>query len=247
MTPATHDIEAILFDMNGTLRQRAPDADWQRRTSARLLAMLGEPEAPASFLGELTRRYKSYTMWADEHKASLPEAEIWTRWMVPELPPGRIASQAVELMLVFRSCKGPHILKPGAAEMLAELYRRGYRLGVISNTTSTADLPRFIEKWGLGAYFEVIVLSAACGIRKPAPGIFHEATHRMDIDPARCAYLGNKVLCDVVGPRDAGFGMAMIITGDDAPKEHAQDPREKPDAVLYELTELLDLFPPRKS
>jgi len=99
----------------------------------------------------------------------------------------------------------------------------------------------------LGAYFEVVILSAACGIRKPAPGIFWEATRRMHLDPGQCAYLGNKESCDVVGPRDAGFGMAMIIKSGDKLQEAGQDPREKPDAALHELTELLELFPPRKA
>jgi putative hydrolase of the HAD superfamily len=239
-------IEAIFFDMNGTLRQRIPDEGWQRQSVERLLAMLETPNAPASFLDELTRRYKSYTQWADEHRTSLPESEIWNRWLVPESSRERIEPQAVEMMLAFRNRKGRNILKPDANTVIAELSRRGYRLGVISNTTSTVDLPRFIEECGLQKYFEVVILSAACGMRKPDPAIFLEAASRLQIGPVHCAYIGNKPRFDVAGPRRAGFGMALIINSNNASLEPGKDSFEKPDGIIHELRELLDIFPPRQ-
>jgi putative hydrolase of the HAD superfamily len=161
------------------------------------------------------------------------------------LPPERIEPQAVELMLTLRSQKGPHILKPDAATAVVELHRRGYRLGVISNTTSTADLPRFIEKWGLQKYFEVVILSSVCGVRKPNPEIFWEATRAMRLEPAQCAYLGNKISSDVIGARRAGFSIAMILEpGTGSPKIEKRIV-EKPDVVIHGLLELLDIFPSR--
>ena len=245
MFPRTdHRIEAILFDMNGTLRKRVPDEAWQRRSLERLLVMLGRPDAPTSFLDELARRYKSYTKWANEHAISLPEEEIWSRWIAPELLPRQVESQAAELMLVIRNCRGRAILKPDAAVVIPALSRRGYRMGVISNTTSTLDLPRFIEECGLEKYFEVVILSSVCGVRKPDPEIFWKATRQMQLKPEQCAYLGNKISTDVVGPRRAGYGMAMIVEAKPTATDILSVPIEKPDAVIHELGELLDLFPP---
>jgi len=241
----TRDIEAILFDMGGTLRKRVPDETWQRQSIARLLTLLGKPDAPASFVDELARRYKSYTQWAQEHEIALSEAEIWTQWMTPELPRERIEPQAVELMLVWRDRTGPGVLKPDAIQAIAGLNRRGYRMGVISNTTSSSELPCYLEECGLTKYFEVVVLSAVLGRCKPAPEIFWEATRAMRLDPARCAYVGNKIPNDVVGSRKAGFAMAIIIEPSDTPHENEPSPVEKPDAVVHELSELLDIFPPR--
>ena len=238
------DIEAILFDMGGTLRRRVPDETWQRHSRERLLAMLGKPDASAGFVDELTRRYKSYIRWAQEHTLALPEAEIWTQWMTPELPRERIEPQAIELMLIWRDRTGPAVLKPDAMEVIAELSRRGYRLGVISNTTSTVELARYLQECGLNKYFEVIVLSSVSGRCKPSPEIFWEATRAMRLDPARCAYLGNKILNDIVGSRQAGFALAMLIESLDMPQV-AQGPVEEPDAVIHELRELLDIFTPR--
>jgi putative hydrolase of the HAD superfamily len=240
---AVRNIEAILFDMNGTLRQRIQDEAWQRQYAERLFTMLGIPAMPVSFMEELTRRWKSYTEWANEHEASLSEADIWIRWMMPELPRERIVPQAAALMLVWQNRKGPTVLKPNALETIAELSRRGYRLGVISNTTCTTDLPLFIEQNGLEKYFQIVILSAVSGYRKPNPEIFWKATRSMDLDPAQCAYVGNKISYDVVGPRRAGYGMAIIVESAEGVLKNEPDQTEKPDAVARNLSELLDLFP----
>lgn len=236
----SHQIKAIFFDMNGTLRTRVPDFAWQQQNQERLSTLLGISEVTPPYLEDLTSRYKAYTRWADEHQASLSEAEIWGKWLTPELPPAQVESQAAELMLAFRRCRGKHILKSDAIPVIRELDRRGYRLGVISNTTSTKDLPLFINENKLDGYFETVILSSTCGIRKPAPGIFWEATRAMDIGPIHCAYVGNKPSNDVIGARRAGFGMTILVhTGDIAPPI---DPKEKPDLIIPDLGELLNIF-----
>jgi putative hydrolase of the HAD superfamily len=243
--PDSNGIEAIFFDMNGTLRMRVPDERWQRQSVESLLALLGKPGAPASFLDELSSRYQAYTRWADENETSLPESGIWTRWLTPELPHEHLKAHSVELTLAFRNRKGRSILKPDTAVVLSELRWRGYRLGIISNSTSTADIPRFIEECNLKELFEVVILSSLFGIRKPSTGIFMEATRRMHVDPARCAYIGNKIAVDIVGAHRAGFGMAIFVTPGNVPLTPEKDPVEKPDLIIHELIDLLDVFPPR--
>ncbi len=234
-------IKAILFDVNGTLRKRIPDPAWQQENWERLAALLELPEVTPDFLEELNRRYRAYTRWADERQVSLPEAEIWGKWLTPELPYARIEPQAAELMLALRRSRGRHILKPDALAVLRELDRRGYHLGVISNTTSTLDIPHFIDANGLAGFLKVVILSSKCGVRKPDPRIFDEATRGLGIDPARCAYVGNKPANDVAGPRRAGFGMAVMVNnGDSVP---AFELGEKPDRIIHELVEILEIFP----
>jgi putative hydrolase of the HAD superfamily len=239
-------IEAILFDMNGTLRQRIPNEEHQRKAMQELFVLLGIPDAPPSYLDELKSRYKAYIAWANKNETSLPESEIWSRWLTPELPRERVESHAVEWMLKFRNQKGFHELKPNALETIIELSRRGYRLGVISNTTSTVDLPRFVAECGLSEYFEVMVLSSICGIRKPNPGIFQEATRQLNLEPEACAYLGNKPGFDIAGAHRAGFGLAMIILPEKDNLDDAAPALEKPDHILHDLGDLLAIFPPRR-
>jgi putative hydrolase of the HAD superfamily len=243
--PEIDKIEAILFDMNGTLRERIPDEIKQKQSVERLLAILGKPDAPIEYLEELTSRYRAYTRWADENETSLPETEIWTQWITPELPLNQIEMHATELMLVFRNRNGRSILKPGAAAVITEMSRRGYRLGVISNTTSSADLPGFIEESGLKQYFEVVILSSVLGARKPGARIFKEATRLMRLDPVCIAYLGNKIANDIVGAHKAGYGLALLLAPTNVSLVPEKDPLKKPDLIIHELSELLALFPPR--
>lgn len=241
---AAYNIDAILFDMNGTLRMRVPDRAFQDQSVKLFMELLELPNAPASLPDELTRRYKSYTQWANENGVSLSEAEIWTQWITPEMPPERIEPRAAELLLALRNCKGRTTLKPEAAQVVTELHQRGYRLGIVSNTTFSLDLPRFIHESNLNDFFEAVILSSTFGYRKPTPEIFWEAARGLNVKPEQCAYLGNNYANDVVGSRNAGFGMTLLI-GLNSINGYWQYSNEKPDALLHSLNDLLDLFPPR--
>jgi putative hydrolase of the HAD superfamily len=239
------NIEAILFDMNGTLRVRKPHAPTQHAAIKRLLEILGKEDVPDSYWEELARRHKAYSYWAQENLLQLSEAEIWTRWILPDQPRQRIESFAADLTLLWSERKGRAVPKPGAEEMLIELRRRGYRLGMVSNTMSTLDIPRSLKTFAWNDYFDVVILSSALMIRKPAPEPFLEAARALGMEPAQCAYLGNRISRDVVGCKRAGFALGMIIEPPERPRPDEQDQTILPDAVIHSLGELLNLFPAR--
>jgi putative hydrolase of the HAD superfamily len=134
---------------------------------------------------------------------------------------------------------------PGAEETLSELKRRGYRLGVISNTMSTLDIPRSLEAFGWTDYFDVVILSADLKIRKPSPKPFLEAARRLNLPPDRCAYLGNRISKDIVGCRRAGFALGLILEPPSGPRAEEKDHTSPPDVVIHVLGELLEIFPAR--
>jgi HAD superfamily hydrolase (TIGR01549 family) len=240
----TQIIEAIFFDMNGTLRKRESHEPTRHAAVKRMLALLGKADATDAYWEELTRRYKTYNHWAQENLLQLSEKEIWTQWLLPDVPRNQIEPLAEELTLAWKDCKGRTVAQPGAEETLLELKRRGYRLGVISNSMSSLDIPRSLEVFGWKDYFEVVILSSAVKCRKPAPEIFWEATSSLNIEPARCAYLGNRISRDVVGCKRAGFAMGIIIEPPGRPCPDDQDLTTiQPDAIIHSLNELLEIFP----
>lgn len=239
----TRAIQAILFDMNGTLRSRAADPATQAAAYARLRQLLGKPEASESWWQELAHRQKAYSRWAHESLTQLPEAEIWAEWILPEAPREKIQPVAAELMLAWGERKGHTLPKPGAQETLHTLKKRGYRLGLISNTMSTLDIPRSLEAFGWKDLFDAVVLSSEIGIRKPAPEPFLEAAHRLEIPPQHCAYLGNRLSKDMLGCKRAGFGLGLILEPPEGPRADEQDQAIQPDGVIHSLKELLDIFP----
>jgi putative hydrolase of the HAD superfamily len=243
--PGTRKIEAILFDMNGTLRSREPHAPTQRAACERMKDLLKLEDPSDAYWEELARHYKAYGQWAQEKLLQLSEKEIWTHWLLPEVHPDQLEPVAAELTLAWSERKGRMVPKPGAEEMLRELKRRGYRLGVISNSMSILDIPRCLDAFGWKDLFEVVILSSVVKYRKPAAEIFWAATSTMKIEPVHCAYLGNRISRDVVGCKRAGFALGIILEQPGGPRVEEQDQTIQPEAVIHSLNELLDLFPKR--
>ncbi len=241
----TCNIEAILFDMNGTLRAREPHIQSRHVAFARMTALLKIKDPSDAYWEELERRYKAYGQWAQENLLQLPEEEIWVRWLLPDSPRQQVEPVAAELTLAWSERNGRPLPKPEAEGTLFELKRRGYRLGVVSNSMSSLDIPRSLDAFGWKDLFEVVILSSAVKCRKPAPDIFWEATSRMNIEPARCAYLGNRISRDVVGCKAAGFALGMIVEPDGKPRLDESDQTTQPDAVIHLVSELLNIFPTR--
>jgi len=82
-------------------------------------------------------------------------------------------------------------------------------------------------------------------IRKPDPTIYTLAARVIGVEPAKCAYLGDNPIRDVEGTQAAGFGMMVLI---EEPATLAKEPQSsdlKPDHVIKEIKQLLDIFPPR--
>ncbi len=170
--PNVHGIEAILFDMNGTLRRREAHEPTQRAAYTRILELLEENSAPDPFWQELIHRQKAYSRWAQANLSQLSQEEIWTGWLLPEYPAEKIRPIAADLMLAWGRTKGHHVPNSEAEETIRTLKRRGYRLGVISNSMSTLDIPLSLDAFGWKTLFDVVILSANIGIRKPSPEPF---------------------------------------------------------------------------
>ncbi len=244
---AVNNTEAILFDINGTLRVRELHAPTQCAAIARLQELLELDDIAESFWEELTLRHKAYGTWAQQNLIQLSEEEIWTRWILPDFPSSQIEPVAAELTLLWSERKGRTVPRPGANETLVELKQRGYRLGVISNSMSTLDVPRSLDRYGWAEYFEVVVLSSFIKFRKPSPKPFFEALRSLDIDPGKCAYVGNRISKDLVGCKEAGFGLGIFLEPPENPQSVEVDLAIQPDLVIRSLSELLKIFKDRKN
>lgn len=237
------NIEAVFFDMNGTLRVRELHKPTQQVAFERMRNLLKINSISDTYWEELTHRYKAYSQWAQENLLQLPEIDIWTRWLLPDVPRAQIEPVAAELTLAWSERKGRAIPIPGADEALLELKKRGYRLGVISNSVSSLDIPHSLDVFGWKNHFEVVILSSVVKYRKPSPEPFWEAARKMNKEPGRCAYVGNRISRDVVGCKRAGFALGIIIEPAGKPRADEQDSIIKPDTVINSLRELLEIFP----
>ncbi len=240
------DIEAIFLDLGNTLRILLKDEAHQAHARREIARLAGAAADPDAFCAEIDRRYKVYRKWATEHWIEASEAELWTRWLLPEFPAERIAPLATELTFQYRQSMGRRVVQEDGPAVIKELHRRGYTLGIISNVITSREIPDWLAADGLTPYFKSVVMSSVCGKRKPDPAIYHEAAQRAGVAPSRCVYVGDNFARDVVGTRNAGFGMIIIIP--DAEDRDAVVPAEQqPDRIIHTLSELLDLFPDRRT
>ena len=240
-----HDIKAIFIDVGDTMRILVKDEPYQAQAQRQLAALAGTTESPEKFYARLNERYDEYRKWAFETMIEASEKELWTRWMLPDLPSDKIAPVARELATQFRQSKGRRVVPPDVKPTIVELDRRGYVLGIISNLITEQEIPDWLDADGLTPYFKSVLLSSVFGRRKPAPEIYREATRRAGVEPAYCAYVGDNPKRDVVGTRQAGFGMVIILTEPEKLEKEPPTGENVPDVIIHKFGDLLNIFPAR--
>ncbi|HLO14479.1 MAG TPA: HAD-IA family hydrolase [Anaerolineales bacterium] len=245
----TNEIEAILFDMGGTLRRTTRRTrDEKQQVIRRMMSLTGASGSAEAFARRLSKRAKAYKVWAEQTHIELNESDLWTRWMLPDFPPQKIKELAVQLNQLYREAIGRRVVFPESREVVLELFRRGYRLGLVSNTTSSVEVPALLKELKIIGYFETITLSTVVGKRKPSPAMLLNAIQRMGIAPERCAYIGNRIDRDVVTARKANFSKTIILHDPRLTKLDVTDGSNLvPDHKIKNLRELLDIFPHRSA
>jgi len=237
------DIEAIFIDLGNTLRILLKDSEHQAAARQKIVELVGTDENPETFCEKLNTRYKDYRNWAFDHLTEAPEAELWTRWLTPDFPAEKIAPLGAELTYQFRQSMGRRVVVENGREVVEELHRRGYTLGIISNLIGSREIPEWMETEGFTKYFKAIVLSSVFGKRKPDPAIYLEAARIAGVEPSLCVYVGDNLKRDVTGTRQAGFGMVIIMISPEELLEATITDVNKPDVIIHEIKELLDIFP----
>lgn len=91
---------------------------------------------------------------------------------------------------------------------LSQLKSAGYRIVVTSNWQ--CGLGGFCHALGLGHLVEDVIVSAEVGCEKPDRRIFDEACRRVGVEPGEIVHVGDTVVADYEGARDAGFHAVVI-------------------------------------
>ena len=109
-----------------------------------------------------------------------------------------------ELMALRREwTKRSLVPRRDALETLAELRRRGHRLGLIS--VCTQEVPEIWDETPLGGMLEATVFSCDVGVSKPDPRIYEIACERLGVEPAECLFVGDGANDELPGAERAGM------------------------------------------
>ncbi|MDE7389105.1 MAG: YjjG family noncanonical pyrimidine nucleotidase [Muribaculaceae bacterium] len=95
-------------------------------------------------------------------------------------------------------------LVTGASDLLADLRRRGYKIGVLSNGFTVVQHGKMAVS-GLDKLVDMVVLSDDIGVTKPDRRIFDHAISRAGVRPCQCLMIGDNPDTDIAGAIGAGW------------------------------------------
>lgn len=238
-------IRAIFFDIGGTVHTQdatpANDKAYAEELHGYLQVHgIETTKTPELLLPHINEGAKTYKKFTEQELIELPGDVIWREYMLRDfgIPPDRIKGMGEELSYMFDRRRKEIVQRKGLHETLEALKSRGYRLGVISNIMSVTFVPRILKEHGVDQYFETLVMSSVCGIRKPRPEIFEIALRDMGICKSEACYIGDTISRDVRGVRNAGWPLMIQI---DNPRIYHKD--EKYRDMGYEADFRIETLP----
>jgi len=111
----------------------------------------------------------------------------------------------------------------GVPETLYELRRRGFKLGVVTDSVSpTAEKLRWFRSRGLALAWDAFANSCEVGVRKPHLRIYQAALEQCGVSPAEALFVGHKA-SELDGARAVGMLTAAVYRDADAIAEYPLD------------------------
>jgi putative hydrolase of the HAD superfamily len=93
----------------------------------------------------------------------------------------------------------------GVPQTLAALKRKGYLLGIITDTAHSVHAKlNWFERGGLGAVWDSIISSQEVGVRKPHPAIYQAALRQLGLAAGQAVFVGHKA-SELTGARAVGM------------------------------------------
>ena len=236
--------KAVFFDLGGTLRIALLEEPYMKHARRKMAEIAGSPVPYEEFYQIIEERYEPYRKWALGENKESGDEELWCKWLLPDYDQARIKQVCHELSFQYRQCKGRRVVVDGGVEVIKGLHERGYRLGIISNLIGENEVPDWLEEDGLDKYFDSVILSSVCHMRKPCGEIYQLCAKEMGVDLADCVSVADNIKRDIPGAKKAGVGCNIIFSSPEKkhPVEFTEETR--PDAVIQDFREILDLLPP---
>ena len=154
---ATHVIKAVLFDLDGTLLDTAPDL---AAAANAMLAEQGLAPLPVSVVRDFIGRGMAHLV-----ERSLQAAGV-------SLPCARLESALASFGAHYRRLNGrSSAVFPGVTGALERMRAARLRLACVTNKAAAFTAP-LLEKTGLALYFDSVVTADQVGARKPHPRAF---------------------------------------------------------------------------
>ena len=224
MHPALDHIALVVFDLDGTLIDSAPDL------ATAVDAVLGERGLPPAGVDKVRD-------WVGNGTHKLVERALTDATRASGEPASEADVDAAHARFLIHYGAAPcerTLLYEGAGELLETLTAAGVACALVTNKPA-AFLPPILERFGLGDRFAVTVGGDTLARKKPHPDPLLHAAERTGISPDRALMIGDS-RHDVAAGKAAGFRTLAVTYG----YNHGEPVRDSaPDHVVDPLAELL--------
>lgn len=238
----TSEIRAIIFDLGDTLIYF--DGDWNQtllRAIKKLwssLKNLGYNLDPDLFIRDFSSRMREYYKERDKTYVEHTSAKV----LYDSLKTAGFAEPQMEdihsaLKEMYSITQAQWKIEPDAIETLHWIKEHGYHVGLISNASDSDDVYTLLHQTGIIDFFEIILVSAEFGCRKPHQTIFQHALDFFSIHPQNCVMVGDKLAMDISGAKSLGM-KAVWKSNRSQSEERLLLEEFKPDLEISNLTEL---------
>lgn len=220
---AIRGIQAVLFDLDGTLIDSAPDlgaAADEMRTDRGMVSISQERYRPMAGAGARGMLGVAFDITPDAPEFEALKEEFFVKY----------ENRMLDNTLAF----------DGVAQLIAALIAAGVSWGVVTNKSArftdplTAAMPLF-------ATAGAVVSGDTTPFSKPHPEPLFEAARRLRVDPAACMYVGDDER-DIVAGRAAGMRTVAAVYGYMGAQADAT--RWQADAMISFPMELMALLQP---
>jgi phosphoglycolate phosphatase len=188
------DIRTVLFDLDGTLADTAPDLGYALNE---LLREQGRPPLPDALIR--------------------PEASHGARALLklgfgltPDAPNYHDLRQRFLAIYAANLTRGTRLF-PGMPELLTALQARGLAWGIVTNKPKSLTDP-LVAKLGLATTAACVVSGDTTANSKPHPEPMLYACRQTGSEPAQCLYVGDAAR-DIQAGRDAGMHTLVALFG----------------------------------
>ncbi len=124
---------------------------------------------------------------------------------------------------------------PGAMETLQRLRGMGKGMALITNGASQAQRPK-IDRFGLGPFFDCIIIEDEFGVGKPDPRVYRHAMEQLAVRPSEDLMVGDNLHADIAGAQALGIYAVWVDWKGGGLPENCPT---APDSAVQTISELL--------
>ncbi|MEE9398624.1 MAG: HAD-IA family hydrolase [Methylococcales bacterium] len=199
-----HQLESILFDLDGTLLDTAPDL------ALALNALLSDEDKPKLSVSQIRPYVSQGARGLIELGFGKRIDEPYSNSLIQRLVDNYSANIAQETQPF-----------PDVMEVIENVENRGLQWGIVTNK-KTSLTERLLDQLGLFGNASCVICGDTTAKSKPHPEPLFEACKRVNSTPAECVYIGDAAK-DIEAGRRAGMRTLIALYGyigeDDHPEQ----------------------------